>query len=129
MRYFLDTHTILWWRLNDARLPHSWDSIFSDAPEHEILFSTVSLWEIAIKRGLGKLVLQGELADFARTLVIDHGFHQLTLEITDICRLEKLPHHHRDPFDRLLIAQAIEQGAIAVTDDPKWESYPIRIEF
>ncbi|MFZ4484056.1 MAG: type II toxin-antitoxin system VapC family toxin [Chthoniobacterales bacterium] len=129
MRYFLDTHTLIWWRQNDPRLPRAWDAIFDAPREHEILFSTISLWEIAIKRGLGKLQIQGDLSDFARTLQTDHRFHQLPLEITDICRLEKLPPHHRDPFDRLLIAQAIEQSAIAVTDDPKWKPYPLRVEF
>ncbi len=129
MRYLLDTHTLLWWRQDDSRLPHAWDSIFNASEENEILFSTVSIWEIAIKRGLGKLEMEGDLADFARTLISDHGFHQLPLEVTHICRLEKLPLLHRDPFDRLLIAQAIEQGAIAVTDDPKWKPYSVKIEF
>lgn len=128
MRYFLDTHTLLWWRQNDPRLPRKWDEIFT-ARENEILFSTISLWEIAIKRATGKLQLEGDLADFARTLESDHGFRHLPLEVTDILRLEKLPTHHRDPFDRLLISQAIEQGAVAVTDDPKWANYPVRVDF
>lgn len=129
MRYLLDTHILLWWRLDDPRLPHKWDTLFSPSREHEILFSIVSLWEIAIKRGLGKLTIEGDLADFARTLRTDHGFRQLPLEMPEICRMEKLPRHHRDPFDRLLIAQCLENGATAVTDDPKWQAYPVKVEF
>ncbi len=129
MRYLLDTHTLIWVRENNRRLSREkWEPIFYSR-ENEIFFSLASLWEIAIKRGLGKLRLKGELSDFARTLETVHGFHLLSLEATDICRVEKLPPHHRDPFDRILIAQAIEHGAIAVTDDPKWSLYPVRTQF
>ncbi len=129
MRYLLDTHVLLWWRQDDSRLPHRWDAVFDSPTDHEILFSIVSLWEIAIKRGLGKLEISCELSDFARTLQTNHGFQILPVEVTDVCRVEKLPSHHRDPFDRLLIAQAIEHGAVAVTDDPKWKPYPVKVDF
>ena len=127
-RYLLDTHVLIWWRQNDPRLPHTWDKLFVGGQD-EVLFSTVSLWEIAIKRALGKLRLEGDLGDFSRTLEINHGFRRLGLEVPDLCRLEKLPDVHADPFDRLLIAQCLENSAIAVTNDPKWRRYPVRIEF
>jgi len=129
VRYLLDTHVLLWWRQNDSRLPHSWDAILDRPKEHEILYSIVSIWEISIKRNIGKLELQDATEDFARTLVTKHGFKQIPLELHEICRMETLPNHHRDPFDRLLIAQALETGAIAVTDDRRWQDYPIPVEF
>lgn len=129
MRYLLDTHVLLWWRQNDSRLSARWDTVLDHPNDHEILFSLVSIWEISTKRSIGKLKLDGATADFARTLVTEHGFRQLPVELHDICRAETLPMHHRDPFDRLLIAQAIESGAIAVTDDPHWQNYPVNVEF
>lgn len=129
MRYLLDTHILIWMRTNDPRLSRAkWEPIFHGG-EDEILFSLVSIWEISIKRRIGKLHLDAETADFARTLISRHGFHQIPLELHEICRTESLPDHHRDPFDRLLIAQAIETGATVVTNDPEWEPYPIPIEF
>ncbi len=128
-RYLLDTHVLVWWRQNDHRLPHKWDHLFTPGSGHEILFSTVSLWEIAIKRTLGKLTLEGDLADFFQTLESRHGFLRLDLDVPELCRLEKLHPHHADPFDRLLIAQSIEHSAVAVTNDPKWRPYPVRTDF
>ena len=129
MRCFLDTHVLLWWRRDDPRLPHRWDDIFENPEDHEILFSIVSLWEIAIKRTIGKLHLEGALEDFALTLESAHGFRRLPLELHEICRMESLPLHHRDPFDRLLIAQCAEQQATAVTNDPRWKPYPVEVDF
>lgn len=129
MRYLLDTHILLWWRQNDPRLPHHWDAFLNAPSDYDICFSLVSIWEIAIKRRLGKLKFEGATEDFARTLVTEHGFRQLPVELHEICRTEKLPDHHGDPFDRMLIAQTIETGAIAVTDDARWTDYPIKIEF
>ena len=129
MRLLLDTHILLWWRQDDPRLPRKWDDKFVDPEKYEILFSLVSIWEISIKRSIGKLRMDGHTEDFARTLVTDHGFFQLPLELHEIARTEQLPMHHRDPFDRLLIAQAIEAGATAITDDPEWSKYPVSIDF
>lgn len=128
MRYLLDTHTLLWWRQDDPRLPHRLDSLL-ESGENEILFSPVSLWEIAIKRSLGKLNLEGSLEEFVRTLRQDHGFVLWPLEVSHFSRLETLPHHHGDPFDRLLIAQAMETGATAITDDAAWRKYKVKIKW
>ena len=125
MRYLLDTHTILWWRADDPRLPERLNPVLEGTEENEVFFSVVSLWEIAIKRSLGKLKLKGTLEDFARTLESDHGFLMLPISVSDLARVEKLPFHHRDPFDRLLIAQCLECGARAVTNDARWDSYPV----
>jgi PIN domain nuclease of toxin-antitoxin system len=129
MPYFLDTHVLLWMRQNDPRLSRArWEPIFHD-PINTIYFSIVSLWEIAIKRSLGKLKLEGSLEDFARTLVTVHEFQMAPIEVTHLSRVEKLPPHHRDPFDRILIAQAIELGATAITDDPHWKRYGLKIQW
>jgi len=129
MRYLLDTHVLLWMREEDRRLNKAkWEPIFHSG-EHEILFSPVSIWEISIKRSIGKLKLEGATEDFARSLVTEHGFRQLPIELHEICRTEKLPMHHRDPFDRLLITQAMELGATAITDDPHWKKYSLKVEF
>lgn len=129
MRYLLDTHTVLWMRENDPRLNRAkWEPVFYSA-ENEILVSVVSLWEMTIKRSLGKLDFEDSLEDFAADLEIKHGFTLLPIAPTDLGRLASLPHHHSDPFDRLLIAQALEQGAIAVTNDRHWKKYRGKVQW
>jgi PIN domain nuclease of toxin-antitoxin system len=127
--YLLDTHVLLWLRQNDLRLNRTkWEPVFYSS-ENKIFFSQISIWEIAIKRSLGKLRLEGDLAEFARDLEGKHRFRLLGLETPQVVRLEKLPRHHGDPFDRMLIAQAIEIGATAVTDDPHWKKYPVKLRW
>ena len=129
MRYLLDTHVLLWWRADDSRLPHRWDPILGNTEDHDITFSIVSLWEIAIKRALGTLELAVPMADFSRQLQEGHGFRQINIEPEELDRLKILPHHHRDPFDRLLIAQALETGAIAITNDRHWKKYRCKVQW
>ena len=129
MRYLLDTHVLLWWRADDSRLPHRWDPIFGNTEDHDITFSIVSLWEIAIKRALGTLELAVPMADFSRQLQEGHGFRQINIEPEELDRLQTLPYHHRDPFDRLLIAQALETGAIAITNDRHWKKYRCKVQW
>ena len=126
MRYLLDTHTLIWMREGNSRLRRSkWEPLWND-PANEVYFSIVNLWEIAIKRALGKLTLEDGLEDFSQALQIAHGFRLLPVEVHHLSRLESLPPHHGDPFDRLLIAQAIELAAQAVTDDPLWKKYAVK---
>ena len=129
MRYLLDTHVLLWWRADDSRLPHRWDPILGNTEDHDITFSIVSLWEIAIKRALGTLELAVPMADFSRQLQEGHGFRQINIEPGELDRLHTLPQHHRDPFDRLLIAQALETGAIAITNDRHWKKYRCKVQW
>jgi PIN domain nuclease of toxin-antitoxin system len=129
MRYLLDTHIVLWMRENNPRLNRAkWESIFY-SPDNEIFVSIASLWEMAIKRSLGKLDLEGSIEDFAADLEMKHGFTLLPIAPTDLNRLQALPHHHGDPFDRLLIAQALEHGATAVTNDRNWKKYRCRVQW
>jgi len=129
MRYLLDTHVLLWWRADDPRLPHRWDNILGNAGDHDIVFSIASLWEIAIKRALGKLDLAISVSDFGQQLQEDHGFRLMAIEPTALDRLSTLPHHHGDLFDRLLIAQALETGATAVTNDRNWKKYRCKVQW
>ncbi|MGA0094172.1 MAG: type II toxin-antitoxin system VapC family toxin [Chthoniobacterales bacterium] len=129
MRYLLDTHTLLWMRESNPRLNRAkWETVFFSA-DNEILVSVVSLWEMTIKRSLGKLDFEGSLEDFAADVTIEHGFTLLPVSPTDLDRVATLPHHHHDPFDRLLIAQALEQGATAVTNDRNWKKYRCKVQW
>jgi len=129
MRYLLDTHALLWWRADDPRLPNRWDNILGNTENNDIVFSIASLWEIAIKRALGKLALEISVSDFGQQLQEDHGFRLIAIEPTALDRLTTLPHYHGDPFDRLLIAQALETGATAVTNDRNWKKYRCKVQW
>jgi len=129
MRYLLDTHTVIWLKENNPRLNRAkWEPVFFSA-DNEVLVSIVSLWEITIKKALGKFDFEGEIEEFAATLGSVQGFRMLPVEPTHLGRLGRLPAHHGDPFDRLLIAQAIEEKAIAVTNDRNWKKYPVKIRW
>jgi PIN domain nuclease of toxin-antitoxin system len=129
MRYLLDTHAVLWMRENNPRLNRArWETIFY-SPDNEVFVSIASLWEMTIKRSLGKLDFEGSIEDFAADLEARHRFTLLPIAPTDLDRLQTLPHHHGDPFDRLLIAQALEQGATAVTNDRNWEQYRCKVQW
>ncbi len=113
-------------RENDPRLRRTkWEPLWDD-PANEVYFSIVSIWEIAIKRSLGKLAFEGGLEEFSRALEVHQGFRLLSLDVPHLSRLEKLPRHHNDPFDRLLISQAIELSAQAVTNDAQWKRYAVK---
>lgn len=129
MRYLLDTHVLLWLRGNDARFSRTkWEAVLFSG-DNEVLVSVASLWEIAIKRSLGKLVMDGDLTEFGSSLETRLGFRLVPVELPHLSQLEKLPFHHRDPFDRLLISQAIEEGAVVITDDRQWKRYPVKIRW
>ena len=129
MIYMLDTHALLWLRDGNPRFKRStWEPVLFDS-SNQVYVSIASLWEITIKRSLGKLELIGSVDEFSRTLVTTYKFNILPVEIGHLSRLEKLPWHHRDPFDRLLIAQTIELGAVAVTNDPMWRKYAVQTKW
>ena len=93
-------------------------------PDNSVHVSAASTWEIAIKSALGKI--QADLEEVSEG-IRDTGFVELPVRIRDTIRLRALPAHHRDPFDRILIAQAIEEGFTVVTCDPAFRSYPVSI--
>jgi PIN domain nuclease of toxin-antitoxin system len=120
MRLLLDTNALLWWRDASPRLPGRVRDQIGD-PENEIVVSIVSFWEIAIKRGLGKLRF---LDDF-EVVMAEEEFDLLTINYTHLRSLDGLPRHHRDPFDRLLIAQSIAENLPVATDDKAFARYSV----
>ncbi len=119
----LDTHTFIWFIEGDPKLP----LVIRTSIENQYNFSfvsTVSLWEITIKVSLGKLELN---TDFSRLkLLIDqNGFQMLNINFEHLERVKILPYHHRDPFDRLIIAQGMEEEMIVVTKDDALNAYDV----
>jgi PIN domain nuclease of toxin-antitoxin system len=112
MRLLLDTHAFLWWDASDKRLPDALRAAIA-SPQNHVFVSAVSVWEIAIKRASGKLVFG---ASAARAIEV-HGFEPLPITIDHAEWAGSLPQLHRDPFDRLLVAQAQLEGLILVTVD------------
>ena len=122
MRLLLDTHVFLWWVNDDPLLkPKLRKAISSSA--NECLFSVASAWEIAIKISLGKLDLGQDLERFLPEQLATNRFQLLPVSLTHTLRVAALPWHHRDPFDRLLIAQCQAEGLTLVTADAALAAY------
>lgn len=121
MRLLLDTHILLW-AISDAdRLSPETRAAIAD-PENEVLFSAASIWEIAIKLAVGRLEARVGVAEIASE-AIGNGFRELPVVSSVAARVAELPLHHRDPFDRLLLAQAMAEPAILYTRDAALERY------
>ncbi len=125
MRLLLDTHTLLWYTLADPKLSRAAQALILDAA-NEILISPASYWEIAIKVSIGKLTLHRPYEDFMDLCLKTYGFKILPVEPRHTAALIGLPFHHKDPFDRLLVAQAMVEGIPIISADPALDSYPIR---
>ena len=117
MRLLLDTHVLLWWWTNDARLSASARQAIAE-PSHEILVSAASAWEIATKHRLGKLTLPETVVDRYTELVVADGFTHLPISALHALRAGATAHAHRDPFDRMLAAQSLIENVPLVTADP-----------
>ena len=109
MKLLLDTHTLLWW--DNDELPAAVVRRIQGA--ERVFVSAATAWEIGIKRALGKLAGKGAVA----ALLSDYGFTELPISIAHAQALERLPPHHRDPFDRMLIAQALAEDLVLVSAD------------
>ena len=118
MKLLLDTHAALWWLSDDTRLGDTSAQLMTDA-SNQVLLSAVVVWEVAIKRSLGKLEAPG---DFAGTL-LGAGAQALPIGVDHADAIGELPWHHRDPFDRLLVAQAQIERAVLVSDDDALRPY------
>ena len=119
MRLLLDTHAFLWWWAGDRRIGAKVRSTIGSADT--VLVGAVSAWEMTIKMSLGKLRFDGGIADAVEAC----GFERLDLRFEHAEAVRSLPSHHSDPFDRLLIAQAIVEGATFVTHDRAIANYLI----
>jgi PIN domain nuclease of toxin-antitoxin system len=125
VRALLDTHVFLWWITNDRRLSTSADDAIRN-PDVELLLSTASAWEIAIKAHLGKLRLSGEIERFIpHQLALNH-ISPLPAQLAHALRVHALPDHHRDPFDRLLVAQSQVEQIPIITGDEHVTRYDVR---
>ncbi|MCA1654721.1 MAG: type II toxin-antitoxin system VapC family toxin [Sphingomicrobium sp.] len=122
MRLLLDTHVLLWWFEDDRRLGRS-RALIAD-PTNDVSISIVSLWEIAIKSRIGKLNANVGMTERQR---VHEGFDLLDVRVPHLEALAALPHHHRDPFDHLLIAQAQVEGLTFVTADRHASLYPVDV--
>jgi PIN domain nuclease of toxin-antitoxin system len=125
MILLLDTCTFLWYISADERLPHVVrDAIRSSG--NEVLLSVVSFWEIILKNRLGRLVLPESPATYIPRQRKRHRIDSLDLTEGAAGHLARLPDRHRDPFDRMLICQAVEHGLTIVTPDEMVRSYPVK---
>ena len=124
MRILLDTHAIVWWATGDERLSRKARVVISN-PDVEVFISIASAWEIQIKAALQKLELHESVDALYRSLIIDHGFRMLGIELGDIAQLATLPSHHRDPFDRMLVAQTRRGNFALLTKDDIISSYGV----
>jgi len=122
MKLLLDTHVLLWAAGEPARLSASARRLINDA-DNEPLFSVASLWEIAIKRGLGRRDFQVD-ARLLRRGLLDNGYSELPIMSDHVVAVEDLPAIHKDPFDRLLVAQATVEGITLLTLDLVVARYP-----
>ena len=123
MRCLLDTHALLWWLADDDRLGPEARALIAD-PVTSVLVSVVSVWEIVVKQRIGKL--RADIGEGLRA-VERQGFTLLAIAPAHLRGLAALPAHHRDPFDQLLIAQAIAERARFLTDDRNAAAYPVTI--
>lgn len=122
MKLLLDTHALLWWLEDDGRLGARARSLIEE-PTNDVLVSVASLWEIVVKLRVRKL--EADIGDIAAAVQQD-GFALLDIRVAHLLSLAALPAHHRDPFDHLLIAQAIAEDAAFVSDDRHVPAYPVR---
>lgn len=121
MRLLLDTHILLWALMEPEKLTREARTSI-EAADNEVLFSAANIWEIAIKSALGRTDFQVGAAEIA-SAATDSGFTELPVRSSEAAGVANLPMHHRDPFDRLLVAQAIAEPAHLYTVDPRLEPY------
>jgi PIN domain nuclease of toxin-antitoxin system len=122
MKLLLDTHLLLWAAGEPERLSAKARTLI-DNPDNELLFSAASLWEVAIKRGLGRGDFQVDVRLLRRGL-LDNGYSELPIVSDHVVAIESLPPIHKDPFDRVLVAQATVEGITLLTMDSLVAQYP-----
>lgn len=125
MRALLDTHTFLWWITDDRRLSPRIREIIGNV-DNQLFLSSASGWEMAIKAGIGKLSLPDNLESFISEQMTVNAIHSLPVQMVHALHVYALPDYHRDPFDKLLIAQARLEGIPILTADPQIGRYPVK---
>ncbi len=125
MRLLLDTHAFLWFILSDKRLSAKARAAIMD-PANDVLVSPATFWEIAIKISLGKYRLPGPFEPFIQSQMAQNQFTILPITIAHVAVVSTLPHHHRDPFDRLLVAQALAEKIPLLSEDAVLDAYGVQ---
>ncbi len=126
MNLLLDTHALLWWHEAAPSLSKPAFDALND-PGNTVYFSVVNIWEAQIKQQLGKLTVTDPLPKLVNQQHQVNGFGLLSVRVEHVYELDTLPLHHKDPFDRLLIAQAIHEGLTLVSRDPEMKPYGVSL--
>ena len=124
MDYLIDTHTLLWIVTDSPKLSIQAKDLYLN-PENRIFISLASIWEMAIKSSLNKLILEKSLEEFVDEHIKGNDIQILNIELPHILRIEKLPFHHRDPFGRLIISQQIENNLPIIGSDEEFDKYDV----
>lgn len=125
MKFLIDTNTLLWIVTNDKKLSKTANKLYLNS-ENLIFVSLASIWEMAIKISLKKLSIEEPLKDFIHTQIKRNDIRILNIEPEHILLLENLPFHHRDPFDRLIISQSMNENIPLLSSDKVFDRYPIK---
>src|SRR5712691_9307919 len=126
MKLLLDTHAFLWWVVGDPQLSDRARELIADG-SNEVLFSVASAWEIVVKTSLGRLWLQDDPETFIAGQLEASAFGVLPIHLRHALAIAGLPDLHRDPFDRMLVAQAVTEGISIVTGDQQVTAYPVEV--
>jgi PIN domain nuclease of toxin-antitoxin system len=126
MKLLLDTHAFIWWIIQTSRLSATAFAAMQN-PQNELLLSAISLWEIQLKIQLGRLRFNLPLPELVEEQQRLNGIQLLPIQPEHVYALSQLPFHHKDPFDRLLISQAITEQAALISSDAKFPTYPVQI--
>jgi PIN domain nuclease of toxin-antitoxin system len=126
VRALLDTHAFLWWISDDHRLSDKAREIMADG-RNELFFSAASGWEISIKAGLGRLEIPENLERFISDQLSRNAIQSLPIYLSHVLHTRTLPEHHRDPFDRILISQAILEEIPLLSADHRISHYPVEV--
>lgn len=124
VKCLLDSHVLLWWLENDPALSSKASRVISSG-ENQIFISTVTAWELAIKNHSGKLEIH-TLLDGLESELVEEGFFTITISMQHALRAGALPSHHKDPFDRMLIAQAQAEDLSLISNDSMFDHYGVR---
>ncbi len=120
--FLLDTHIFIWWMESSKRLSKSQLKLLND-PQNQIFISVASVWEIILKRARHKLKVPNDI----ESGITKSGFTLVPIKLAHVLAVEKLPNLHSDPFDRVLIAQALTENLVFITDDIKIKKYDLQI--
>lgn len=126
MKYLVDTHAFLWFVFDDPRISNRASSMIED-PGNELWISLASIWEISIKHSLGKLRFDKPLQAFISEHILETNLRVLSIDLSHLLRVNQLAWHHRDPFDRVLVAQCKSEGLQMISQDSVFASYGLDV--